>query len=330
MKRIKSLSPGLIFISLCFYFQNLKIFSQVNKPLIYRGMCDASAAVALDENTFVVANDEDNNLRIYRKNNPDELQTIKLSEVFKDKIFDGNNLEIDMEGAAWINNKIFWIGSHSTGKNGKLRLARHRLFALQIVPDRNGKFTATAVSGIYTELIFDIEKDSRFIDFKLTEAMKIKPKEAGGLNIEGLAATPEGHLLIGFRNPLQSGKALIVELINPLEVIEGKKVKFASPMTVDLGGLGIRSFEYDKAQKQYLIIAGSYLDNNDFPSTNRLYLWSGNRGEKPRLQENVNLTDFNAEAAFFYPKDKAGIVQLFSDDGKAICNNNFRSLSQKF
>jgi len=326
----------LIFISLCFYFQNIEIFSQITKPLIYRGMCDASAAVALDENTFIVANDEDNNLRIYRKNNPDELQRIKLSEVFKDKIFDGNNLEIDIEGAAWLDNKIFWIGSHSTSKNGKLRPARHRLFALQIIPDRNGKFTAAAIGNIYTELISDLEKDLRFSNFKLTEAMKIKPKQVGGLNIEGLAATPEGHLLIGFRNPLQGGKALIVELTNPLEVIEGKKAKFASPIILDLGGLGIRSLENDKAQKQYLIIAGSYLDNNDFSSTaaeqtaNRLYLWSGNRVEKPRLQENINLNDFNAEAAFFYPKDKTGIVQLFSDDGKTNCNNSFRGFLQKF
>src|SRR3982751_6128195 len=108
MKQIKSLFPCLIFITLCFYFQNIDIFSQVSKPLIYRGMCDASAAVALDENTFVAASDEDNDLCIYRKNNPDELQIIKLSEVFKDKIFDGNNLEIDIEGAALLDNKIFW------------------------------------------------------------------------------------------------------------------------------------------------------------------------------------------------------------------------------
>jgi hypothetical protein len=32
----------------------------------------------------------------------------------------------------------------------------------------------------------------------------------GGLNIEGLAATPDGQLLIGFRNPLSEGKALLL------------------------------------------------------------------------------------------------------------------------
>ena len=37
---------------------------------VFYGACDASAAVALDENTFVVADDEDNVLRIYSLKSP--------------------------------------------------------------------------------------------------------------------------------------------------------------------------------------------------------------------------------------------------------------------
>ena len=36
----------------------------------YRGPCDASAAVALDADHFVVAGDEDNTLRVYRRGRP--------------------------------------------------------------------------------------------------------------------------------------------------------------------------------------------------------------------------------------------------------------------
>ena len=36
------------------------------------GMCDASAAVPVESNLFVVANDEDNTLRIYERNKSGE------------------------------------------------------------------------------------------------------------------------------------------------------------------------------------------------------------------------------------------------------------------
>ena len=35
--------------------------------LEYSGMCDASAAIALDKDIFLVASDEDNVLRVYRR-----------------------------------------------------------------------------------------------------------------------------------------------------------------------------------------------------------------------------------------------------------------------
>ena len=39
-------------------------------PLYFTGACDASAAVALDHDLFVVANDEDNTLRVYSRLRP--------------------------------------------------------------------------------------------------------------------------------------------------------------------------------------------------------------------------------------------------------------------
>ena len=38
----------------------------VETELQHKGICDASGAIALDEEHFVVANDEDNILRVYR------------------------------------------------------------------------------------------------------------------------------------------------------------------------------------------------------------------------------------------------------------------------
>jgi hypothetical protein len=336
VKRIKFLFPALILLQLFYFFPNVEIFSQeTGKISIYRGTCDASAAVALDETTFIAASDEDNELRIYRRNSPDELQRIKLSEVFNGQIQDGNNLEIDIEGAARLGDKIFWIGSHGTGKNGKTRPSRRRLFAITLSADKKGIFKAAAVGKTYTGLISDLEKDSRFDEFQFAERENIKSKDAGGLNIEGLAATPDNHLLIGFRNPSSAGKALIVELINPLKVIEGEKAKFASPILLNLDGFGIRSLEYETASKQYLIVAGAVLDEVTQGAASeqmksRLYLWSGDRTELPRQIKGIDLAGFNAEAAFFFPKDKRGFFELLSDDGKTNCNNSFRALLQKF
>ncbi len=333
----------LLFVSFNLTFSDVQISAQkISETKVYQGMCDASAAVALDENTFIVANDEDNDLRIFEKNKPNELQRIKLSEIFKGKISDGDNLEIDLEGATQLGDKIFWTGSHSASKNGKARPSRHRLFAVKAFSDGKGKFNVVPVGKIYADLISDLEKDARFKDFKLKEAKNIKPKDTGGLSIEALAATPEGHLLIGFRNPLfggqvssdkilVNGKSLIVELLNPLEIIEGKTAKFADPVVLDLDGFGIRGMEYDKSQKRYVIIGGPYFDKQEVISQNsklsesRLYLWSGKFDEKPQYQQKVNLAGFNAETVFFYPHTKKGFMEIFSDDGKANCNDSFRS-----
>lgn len=344
MKSIKLSSTFLLFILLNLVFSSVPISAQkVNKFNVYTGMCDASAAVALDENTFIVANDEDNDLRIFDKNRPAELHRIKLSEVYKNRIYDGENLEIDLEGATRLGDKIFWIGSHSVSKTGKARPSRNRLFAVTITGDGMRKFKFKSVGVIYTELISDLEKDRRFDVFRLKEAKNIKPKDVGGLSIEGLAATPEGHLLIGFRNPLfggqitsekilTNGKSLIVELINPLEVLEGKTAKFAAPIILNLDGLGIRGIEYDKSLKRYVIIAGTFYDKQTGNpqkmkfSESRIYLWSGKTSEQPQYQQRIDLTGFNAETVFVYPQSRKGLMEIFSDDGKANCSDGFRSL----
>lgn len=304
----------------------------------YVGMCNASAAVALDTNKFIVADDEDNILKIYDRNMADgPFQKVKLSEIFPDEIQDGKKLEIDLEGAAVLGDKIFWIGSHSTNKDREHRSARHRLFAVQIKPGADGKFVTTRSGEIYTTLVEDLEKGTKFNKYKINDAKTIKPKDIGGLSIEGLAATPEGTLLIGFRNPLSGGKvvngrlvggqALLVTLLNPLEVIDGKEAKFGDPIDLDLEGYAIRSIE-SRNNKEYLIVAGPYHENVETADQKReelrLYLWS----DKPRWLEKIKLDDLNIEAAFFYPQDDGKTVQLLSDDGSKSSCNSFRSRAE--
>lgn len=308
---------------------------------MYKGMCDASAAVALDGNTFIAASDEDNDLRVYDVNNPAELQRAKLSETFKGLISDGTDLEIDLEGATWLGDKIFWIGSHSASKSGRSRPSRHRLFAIKVLRSAERKFRIIPVGQIYTDLIAALEKDPRYKGFNFKGARNIKPKDIGGVSVEAIASTPEGHLLIGFRNPLVGGRvssekiltdgeSLVVEMMNPLDVIEGEAAKFAEPIVLGLGGLGIRGMEYDKSRGLYVILAGPYFNkdvgNLQDPELlkSRVYLWSGKRTETPGYQQNFDLNGFNAETVFAYPEAGKGLIEILSDDGKLNCNGGFR------
>jgi hypothetical protein len=305
----------------------------------YLGIANPSGAVALNDKQFIVADDEDNQLRIYDRNLLTKpLQTIALSAVFKGMIADGEDLEIDLESAAEIAGTYFWIGSHSTSRTAEFRPTRHRLFAVSIKQDAKGKFAITPAGDIYTRLIEELQDDSRFDHYHFGRAKKTQPKAIGGLSIEGLAATPDNGLYIGFRNPLcggkveqgrlGNGKALIAKLKNPFEVIHGLKARFADPIELDLDGYGIREITRRKNHK-YLIVAGPYHENIETEDhkreETRLYKWSSKSGKLNELKKH-DLGILNIEAALFYPGDNDS-VQLLSDDGKLENANGFGSLT---
>jgi hypothetical protein len=318
---------------------NSWLFADTIKPVKYQGIANPSGAVALNPDQFIVADDEDNVLRIYNRNGFDKpVQVIPLSQVFKGQIADGEDLEIDIESAAEIEGTYFWIGSHSTSRKGEFRPARHRLFAVEIKPEGKGEFKVAAAGSIYISLIDDLIEDSRFAQYRLAKAKTTQAKAIGGLSIEGLAATKNQGLLIGFRNPLsggkvkkdklENGKALIVELLNPFEVLHGLKARFGDPLELDLGGFGIREITWRKNNK-YLVVAGPYHENIATDSQDReesrLYQWSRKSGKTNHLNKQ-QLDTLNIEAAIFYPEDDKQ-VQLLSDDGKLAGDKAFRSVT---
>jgi hypothetical protein len=295
----------------------------------YTGMCHASAAVALDSVRFVVGDDEENILRVFCRDAPGEPeQSFGLRDLFPGVVEDGEDLETDIEGAAALGGTIFWIGSHGTSRKGKPRPARHRLFAVSFTQQGNGRYSAAAYGRIYTTLIEDLSADPRYAVWKLRMAESIRSKSIGGLNIEGLAATPAGALLIGFRNPLNPGSsaALIATLLNPMEVIAGKRARFGDPVTINLGGLGIRSMEWRKGE-QYLIVAGAAAEHTDGKTRMvpaRLRLWQRDANKTTPVAASLP-ADFTPEAAFFFPRGDTRTLYLLSDDGRPACKNSFRS-----
>jgi hypothetical protein len=276
------------------------------RPTLYRGEGDASGAVAVTSNLFAVADDEDNTLRLYRN----DMGGPPIKEFDCNAFLEvrGKSLEADLEAGARVGGRAFWIGSHGRNKNGKERPNRCRFFATDIRV-AGGEVTLTLVGKPYKGLLDDLIRDSRLERFHFAAAARLTPKEAGALNIEGLSATPEGHLLIGFRNPIPQGKALLIPLLNPNEVIEGKTALFDAAIELDLGGLGIRDIAYYEGT--YIISAGPYDDGGPF----RFYRWSGT-GTQPERIPVEDLGDYHPEAIVIYPDKGLREMQILSDDGK--------------
>ncbi len=290
-----------------------KIKFSVEKELEHQGICDASGAIALDEQHFVVANDEDNILKVYRSDSSGG-PVSGLSGRDINNYFDNNpkNKEVDIEAAAQLDGMIYWITSHGRNKEGKLRPERHQFFANQLSID-GGDMAFKQVGHSYTWLIEDMLKDERLNHYQLEAAEKLPPKAEGGLNIEGLAATPDKEILIGFRNPIPQGKAILLPLTNPKALVEKKKEHaiFGEPIDLDLNGLGIRSIEYWESQNRFIIIAGAYDGSDQFS----LFHWSGLKDENPEPIEVTGLqSDFRPESVLFYP-NRDNQFQLLSDDG---------------
>src|SRR4051812_22523828 len=75
----------------------------------YKGVCEASAAVVLDDNFFAVANDETNVVVAYQRGKPDPVRSFNFESF---TTFDKS----DLEGGARIGSRIYWISSHSLNK----------------------------------------------------------------------------------------------------------------------------------------------------------------------------------------------------------------------
>lgn len=273
----------------------------------YFGMCDASAAAVLEQSGFVMANDEDNVLRVFSRRDGGLARTSFDLNAHLRPVPD--EPETDIEGATWVNERIFWITSHGRNRDGKLRTSRYRLFATEFVRT-NGQLTLVGVGTPYQRLVFDLIGADQLRKYGFGKASRRAPKSKDGLNIEGLTYTPAGHLWIAFRNPIQKGNAIIVPLLNPQKVLRFERAKLGVPIEIDLDGRGLRSIEYIPELGEYLILAGP-------PSKGsiRLYRWSGATSDKPRRIKDIKFGSLTPEAFVVYTGPSGLEMQFFSDDG---------------
>ena len=211
---------------------------------VFHGASDASGAEFLDAETIVVADDEDNALRIYRIDGGGmPVATVDVSSFLA---VEREHPEADIEGAARAGDRIYWITSHGRSRKGEVRESRGRFFATDVVKE-NGHLTVAPVGKPCVTLATAIAAAFEKAKLPLLD-----------LNIEALAVTPDGKTLyLGFRAPSveREGKrlAILLPLRNPGKVVEeGATPDFGDALLWDLGGRVLRSLEYVEAHKAYL------------------------------------------------------------------------------
>lgn len=275
--------------------------------IVFYGMCDASGAVALSDRTFLVADDEDNVLRLYdaeRGGAPlwskDVSADLALSDKPKKK-----SPEMDIEAAARVGDVALWLTSFGRNRTGKLKPERFRLFATRMTSEGSDLDVLGYTS---TSLLDALLADPRYASFGLDVASELAPKTPGALNIEGMTARSEGGVWIGFRNPNPGSRALLAPLFNPIEMTQGAPAQLGDPLLLDLGGFGVRGLS--SWHGRYLIVAGPY----DTGQASRLYEWDGGTSATPFSA--AHLEGFNPEG-FFTPENREEIM-LLSDDGSQL------------
>ncbi|MCR6702476.1 MAG: lamin tail domain-containing protein [Dokdonella sp.] len=265
------------------------------------GASDASAAIALDAQTMIVGDDENQVLRLYRRDRSglplggfDFTDRLGLTD-----LSGGVPREIDIEAVERSGDRLYWTGSHGNGKEGQLRPNRQRVFATDL--SGAGEAATLAYVGRYDHLRTDLiawdEADGHglgagALGFAAGTAAGITPDQADGFNIEGLAIAPDGSsAYLAFRAPLLPADARRLALIVPVhdfdalvsggapDSLPAGSARFGTPILLDLGGRSLRSLDRN-ANGDYLISAGSV---DGVPSASRfaLFGWNGHADGVP-------------------------------------------------
>ena len=318
-------SKAVFFLLICSAVSCAAESDSAQEVTIYHGTSDASAAVAVGEEMFIVADDENNVLRVYKTNETGlPVFSYDLTQFLGTA---PEHPEADLEGATKTGDRIYWITSHGRSRDGKMRPNRYRFFATA-VKVQNDDITITPVGIPCKTLVrrliktdtmrrLELDRATRFGAMNLTkkERRNLAPKKEG-LNIEGLCASADGRTIyIGFRNPRPDSKTLVVPLNNPSKVVEkGQQPIFGEPLLWDLKGLGIRSMEYSHFHKAYFIVAGPHNKEPGFV----LYRWSGEKDTPPVLVPQIHLDKYNFSPEALVTFESSGRFLLLSDDGSLV------------
>lgn len=308
----------------------------------HTGVSDASTALPVDAQHMLVADDENQVLRIFsRSNSGPALVEFNLNPFLdlRDLYDDGTPREVDLEASTRVGNRVFWIGSHSHSRDAELVTNRARLFGTDLT--FAGTNSTMNFVGRYDFLKLDLlnwdttnghGRGSNYFGLAASAATGVDPKAAdgSGFNIEGLTMAPGSTNIayLAFRAPLvpptNRVHALIIPVTNFTTLAVGNSTtagvaRFGAPMELNLGGRGLRSIE--GSGTNFLIVAGppglaKGIPPNDF----RLFTWNGLASGAPQ-ERGVSLTNLLPEAIVELPPapwTSNSTVQLVSDNGIAL------------
>jgi hypothetical protein len=318
--------------------------SAMGRPggVFHTGTADASAAVPIDADLMWVGDDENQIIRIYRRNlSGGPVAEFNMTPFLGlTDIENGRPREVDIEAATRVGNRIFWLGAHSHANVAEARTNRSRLFGTDV--SGSGAASTLTYVGRYDYLKLDLVnwdmtnghgKGSNYYGLVASTTEGVDPKTPEGFNLEGLAMAPGSSTTayIGVRAPIVPATnrthALLVPVVNFTTLAVGNRppgsAQFGTPIELDLFGRGFRSIEWNGFA--YLIVAGTPFDNTGpYPRDFRLFTWSGNPADQPQ-ERDADLTDMNPEAivelpaAPFSPSD---VIQIISDNGRRIWYND--------
>ena len=285
----------------------LAVFSSLVGPLTahaaghtYQGICEASAAALVDASHVAVASDDFSAIMIYQRGKPKPVTQFAVDDV------------TDIEGGARIGDTIFWLTSHSLNSSGEDKKKRKELFATSVSADG----TLSSSGAVYRNLRAD-----------LAAALgRSEDRSKALINIEGLAATPEGHLLIGLRGPetIPNDRAIVFELANPMQLVklgtgDVGSAQITRVVTMDLSdgpgtsGRGVRDIA--RVGSRYLVLAGSEPDGGNPPP--KLFWWDGNAEGRVTPGPDADFSGMTPEAIVVW-SDHEG--EILSDSGGMMIN----------
>ncbi|WP_447553452.1 ExeM/NucH family extracellular endonuclease [Vreelandella sp. EE22] len=280
----------------------------------YQGASDASAAIAISDTLMLVADDEDQTLRLYdRAAGGEPVSEFNLNEA----LGLGDGQEVDLEAVATYQGVQYWLGSHESSQ-------RSLIFATQVTGD-SADDLAINVVGQFAGLAEQLAAWDSGNGHGLGEnALNL----AQGLNIEG-AVFIDDTLYLGLRAPLDDGFAQLLPITNVIGLVDGSssQADFGAPLRLDLDGRAVRAIE-SAGDEGYLILAGPENDSDDVGFG--LYFWDGNYavreidgvdlntiageiGAKPEALFDIAVSDDGISASVLYD---SGTVDWF-DDGRA-------------
>ncbi|HYP28131.1 MAG TPA: DUF3616 domain-containing protein [Blastocatellia bacterium] len=179
----------------------------------------------------------------------------------------------DLEGIT-TDGRYFYVVSSQAKKGSD----RHGIVRFTFDPESRSAGGVETLSDLKRYLVENVGQLKDMADRKAKD---------DGLNIEGLAWDPRGErLLLGLRSPVVDGQAVVVamKLRDPRGPFSYENISAAETEVIrlPLGGLGIRSIEFDDRSKAFRIIAGATesQDRADF----KLWEWNGDAG-RPALKE---------------------------------------------